>query len=585
MAVLKLSQLSIFWRLFIGFIVVAVPLFIVSSVTIAYSTDFIADKVQQATKVKMEFFMKSLEKELENISQMLVALNNDPDLVSLYSLQDKAFDFESVALLQSIKTKMNIVYYSSEYIADVFLLLPGSDRQFSQNSGLSPINANKSAALARYVQSQKRLDRYTQTDILTYLIGFSTQSNNEKVEYLLGVDIKQSRILKSFQEYGIDDEFSKFLYDNVSGRLIDERSLSDLDRSVYRMIKRNGSVDGSIGIDGESYFVRQDVSKDGLFSLVSYIDKKDILQPIYLFRNISLLLFLMALLCFLIFSMFVYRQIHRPLSSLTRAMKAVEIGNYKVKLMRTSGDEFSYVFLQYNRMAEQLNTLFNEVLEKKIQLQASHLKQLQSQINPHFLFNCFYIGYRMAKSGDNENVAKLCKYLGDFFRFVTNHAQEDVKVKDEIKYMQTYLEIQKMRFSNKFDFQIRVDAEAENLLIPALTIQPLVENALVHGIERQNAEGRIFVQVGKRDGWLTVEIEDSGAGMSDEAKRMLERQLQQPENPSKHNGIWNVHWRLQHRYREGSRGIVIGDREGGGLKVGFQIAEQACEVGGGESDV
>src|SRR5690606_9725299 len=130
----------------------------------------------------------------------------------------------------------------------------------------------------------------------------------------------------------------------------------------------------------------------------------------------------------------------------------------------------------------------------------------------HFLFNCLYLGYRMAKLGENENVVKLCKYLGDYFRYITYNSSGVVTLQEEITYTKNYLNIQKLRYSNKLDFIIYSEIDLSEIIVPNLIIQPLVENAIQHGIEKTSRPGVIEIHITQDEPNYYIEVSDNGAG-------------------------------------------------------------------------
>ncbi|QJD86581.1 sensor histidine kinase [Cohnella herbarum] len=569
---------SLLWKIIIGFVCVAIPLYAICLATIWVSTDIVTGKVQDTAQSRMNLYKSLLEKEIGSINQMLIALNNDPDLAEYALLPQGKFDYDNVHLQSSIATKMSIIYYSNDYIRDVFLVIPKRNQMISFRSGQSVPDEGKKAMMAGLKNTPKQLDHFSKDGILSYVIPFEDSSSvNGEVEYLLGVDINPDRIQDGLKMFEKNDVFNVFLMENANRELVRSGSLTELDKSIYESVAQEPDLAASrrISVDGEKYMTLTNFSADGVYRVVSYIRIKDMLAPILVIRNLLWLFMGISPIFFIVFSYFVYKHIHRPLRSLVKSMREVERGNLNVRFVRQQGDEFGYVYKQCNQMVGQLRTLIEEVLEKKIQLQQMQIRQLQSQINPHFLFNCFYIGYRMAKASNNENIARLCKYLGDYFRFITKQAQDEIALKDEMKFTVTYLEIQKIRFPDKLDFVIREEGRsAGEAVIPGLTIQPIVENAILHGIEQVDRPGLVEIDIRRGDGGMSVEIRDNGKGMTEEEQRSLRDILANPNPNAEHCGLWNVHWRLRNHYNS-ERGLTIGDNEGGGLKVSFLIPEGA----------
>lgn len=569
---LKILRMSVFRKVFIGFLIVAIPLIGISLVTTWVSGQTISRETQASTHSKLQFFLDYLQNELQNVNQMLVALNNDPDLPSLYVQQNQHFDYEFVQLSQQIKTKMNIVYYSSEYISDVFMIFPDTNLQLSINNELTEIDEKRKAALDRHIGKFSQVDRFIDNDTITYTIAV-TDNKMKNVNYILGVDISQKKIIEALQKFNLDNKYHVFLVDNQSKRYVGTELLSETDKQINEILSQSGDS-ADIALNGVSYMIQS--SKDTFFTVVSYVAKDDVLGAVYSLRKYFWLLVICSIVFSLIYSILVYQQVHKPLNRLVRTMREVEKGDLNIRFDAVQVDEFGYVYKQFDKMVSQLRNLIQEVLENKINMQQAQLKQLQSQINPHFLFNCFYIGYRMAKSGENESVAKLCKYLGDYFRFVTQHSQQEVYLKDEMKYTTTYLEIQMMRFSNKLTYSIEADEFPDEFMVPGLIIQPLVENSLLHGIEKINRPGHITIRLKVDSDFVQIEIQDNGLGMEDRELMVLKQDLELPSNNAEHCGLWNVHWRLRHKYGDNC-GLIISKEESGGLNVTFSIPIQTQE--------
>jgi len=564
-ATLRMMRMSVFRKIFLGFLAVLLPITAIFYGALWVAGNALSDQAQKSTQSKLQFFMDYLQEELRNVNQMLVALNNDSDLPTAYLHQHDRLDFEFVGLTTNILSKMNIVNYSSDYVTDVFLLLPQAKLKLSIKAGVTGLSPGDELILRRHANRSDEMVRYIDNSAITYSAAV-TDVSNQKVLYVLGANLSQDRIIQAMERFDDNELYRVFLVDDQSKKRIGRSDAAELDMAIYNQMSLDSR--DRVSVKGESYLVQR--STDRNFTLVSYVSEDLVLAPVsFIWRwylGISVAMVAFALL----YSWFTYNQIHKPLHRLVRTMREVEIGNLNTSLPVKQEDEFGFVYKQFNKMVDQLRSLIEEVLESKIQRQQAELKQLQSQINPHFLFNCFYIGYRMAKSGEMDSVAKLCKYLGDYFRYVTQRGSRLVTLKEEVKYITTYMEIQRMRFSNRLDFTVSIPAELEDVQITGLLLQPLVENALQHGIERADRPGLLQVHIDVVDEELRLDVIDNGLGMSVEDWLLLERRLEQPANTSDHFGLWNVHWRVRHLYGPES-GLVLENRAPEGFAASLRI--------------
>lgn len=565
---------SVFIKIVVGFLLVTLPLFLFSLMTIRIGMNAASERAEASSQGQMNLFMKIMDDELQNIGQMLIALNNDPDLPAYYLQQHEDFTFQNVSLYQNLKTKMGLISYSNNYIADVYLIYPGLDKSISFRNGVRPIDPRKQKIIETVSRSETMYNRYLDGEYLSYTTEFAgLGSDPVAVSYYLGVDIHKERIVDALRSLEENNAFQVFLIETESNRLVEGSSRRELDRAIYEGMGSAPQVDQEsyrAELGGGSYVIHTRASTDRLFSIVAYADERELLKPMHQLRQWSTYLWIMTGIVVMLFAFFIYKQIHAPVRKLVASMKSVERGDYDSRILLEQGDEFGYVYKQFNSMAGKLQVLVQEVLHKKIQLQEAHLKLLQSQINPHFLFNCLYQGYRMAKSGENDNVARLCKYLGDYFRFVTRHSMaEHVRLADEIQFARTYLEIQKLRFSNTLSYELEVQEGLEELLVPVLMLQPLVENAIIHGFEGIVDEWHVTIAVRGQDGKALVSVSDNGVGMTEEKKREVIRSLDDPVHNKEHCGLWNVHQRLLRSF-EASEGLRIESGEGG-TAILFQI--------------
>lgn len=560
-----LMRTGVFRKMFLGFLAVMIPFTAICYGALWVAGNSLSNQAQQSAHSKLQFFMNYLQEELRNVNQMLIALNNDSDMPAVYLHQNDGFSYDFVKLANSIRSKMKIVNYSSEYVTDVFLLLPQSKLKFSVNEGVTTIKTMDETILRRHMNHADEIVSYIANDTITFSSAV-TDENNKNALYILGTQLSQGRIIETMNRVDDNQKFKVFLIDEETKKRIGDETSETLDRNIYEQL--DGEETSRIHVEGKAYLVQR--STDRNFTLVSYIAEKDVLSPVsviwkwYFGITISMVLFA------ILYSWFTYNQIHKPLHKLVKMMREVEIGNLNSSLPVSQKDEFGFVYKQFNKMVVQLRSLIGEVFESKIQRQQAELKQLQSQINPHFLFNCFYIGYRMAKSGEMEQVAKLCKYLGDYFRFVTQQGSREVPLSEEIKYTKTYLEIQKMRFSNRLEFHIDIQPDLLKLQVPGLLLQPLVENALLHGIERVDRPGYLKVACFREEGFLRIDVKDNGKGMETERWLKLMNRLDKQSNGSEHVGLWNINWRLQHLYGDDS-GLTLTNEAPEGFMASIRI--------------
>jgi len=193
-------------------------------------------------------------------------------------------------------------------------------------------------------------------------------------------------------------------------------------------------------------------------------------------------------------------------------MNELEHENFDIVLSEKGNDEISLVSKSFNKMSRKLNELINEVYIVQLKQKEAELKVLHEQINPHFLYNTLNTIYWVCQLEKAPESAKLVQALSKLFRLSLNSGNEITTVEKEIEHLKYYILIQKKRFEDLIQFNIEVDEKLLNCNIVKLILQPLVENAIQHGIERKGSEGSITVRIYQEQDDLIYEVEDDGIG-------------------------------------------------------------------------
>jgi two-component system sensor histidine kinase YesM len=259
-----------------------------------------------------------------------------------------------------------------------------------------------------------------------------------------------------------------------------------------------------------------------------------------------------------------YRNVQKPINDLIRGVKSLRRGAYDHRIKVGPNNEFHYLIEQFNLMSEDIQTLIDKVYTEQLHAKESSLKHLQAQINPHFLYNNFaYI----------QSMAQLdrTKVLSQYYRYTTRTEQQLTVFAEEMDLIRNYLEIHRMQ-SERLHYEEHIEEEMMLILMPRLLFQPLVENAIVHGMEGKRGQFEIVI-TGSRttDGWELV-VEDNGVGMKQEDLIALRHSLTLQTSADQSLGLRNVHQRLRGHYGPLS-GLVIDHSSLGGLRVGLKIKD------------
>jgi two-component system sensor histidine kinase YesM len=238
-------------------------------------------------------------------------------------------------------------------------------------------------------------------------------------------------------------------------------------------------------------------------------------------------------------------------------------------------------------MVEDLNNLIRLVYEKEILQSRAELKALQAQVNPHFLFNTMEVLYRSLRQRGDRELAEFVITLSEFFRYTISRNQRDewVTLEEEISHIEKYLQIMRKRLGVRLSWQIRLPQQLACVPIPKLLVQPIVENAIVHGIEEKIGEGKVTIAAWRKtkEEEIIIEVADDGVGMNGQALEALSGSIHTGDVPSAKGsgfGLANVERRLRlsYRYPPGTSSIQIDSREGEGTRVRITIPRERRET-------
>lgn len=219
----------------------------------------------------------------------------------------------------------------------------------------------------------------------------------------------------------------------------------------------------------------------------------------------------------------------------------------------------------FNEMASQIQDLIENVLQSRILARDATLKQLQAQIHPHFLYNCLGYIINMTKMGKDRAVMDMAYHLADYYRYTTRMDNQGVSLSEELAFVRIHLEILQLR-NETLTYSIWLPEALAELRIPRLLIQPIVENAMGHGLENVEYPGRVEIRVYVKDERVHLEVEDNGKGLSEERIIQLYQELRIPAGEYAGCGLWNVNQRLQGNFGPDAE-IAFSPSRLGGLNV------------------
>ncbi|GGH23924.1 sensor histidine kinase [Paenibacillus segetis] len=230
---------------------------------------------------------------------------------------------------------------------------------------------------------------------------------------------------------------------------------------------------------------------------------------------------IIVIIAVLIVNIYISAKISQPIRKLERSAYMVEKGNFQTNVYVSGAYEVEQLSKRFNLMLRRIRELMDQIIQEQEAKRKSELDVLQSQINPHFLYNTLNSVTRLAELGRSEEVVTTITSLSRFFRISLSSGSHIITVQAELEHVRHYLIIQTIRFKNKFDYEIICEDEVLECLTLKLILQPLVENAIHHGIENSPEKGFIGIYVSAEDDKLIIRIKDNGVGMSEEKLKKI----------------------------------------------------------------
>lgn len=314
---------------------------------------------------------------------------------------------------------------------------------------------------------------------------------------------------------------------------------------------------------------------------VSYMS--EIIEDAETFNKIYISLAVILIVLALAVAVFLSKRITKPIKSLQNVMQNMHKGKFEPVYMPIEGEnEITSLYYSYNRMIAFIGELLEMNMQKAKEQQQSEMQALQAQINPHFLYNTLDSIIWMIETDDQEQAIRMTSALARFFQRAIGKPEVFVTIKEELEYTKQYLVIQRMRYKDKIDFDIQVNSDILEEKIIKLVLQPLVENALYHGLKYKKGKGLIRISGYRMGDDIWMKVSDNGIGMdADKISSLLKAEDKDRGNAAKGVGLANVHDRIQLYYGE-EYGLTVESEKGIGTTVTVVISAKRGASGQAE---
>lgn len=412
----------------------------------------------------------------------------------------------------------------------------------------------------------------------SWVVSLSTQILSPEDNHALGallVDLKFNRIKELCESLVIGEKGYDFIIDSDGNYVFhpsQQLIYSDLKHEpIAELIPLLSGERPLLKKDGRNYLSARS-SRTGWYVVSVSLDSDLVTGWPY----VQLMNALIGLVLFLIVGLvtnFITKGITRPLRQLQTVMQSVETGEFRKAGNLDATDEIRELAREYDLMVGRIGELMEENIREQELKRKSDLKALQAQINPHFLYNTLDSIIWMGEMDKSDEVVKMTSALSRLFRISISKGRELIPLRDELEHVRSYLTIQEMRYKNKFRYLIDIPESLMDCTVLKITLQPLVENAIYHGIRNVDYEGLIEISGGMENGDLILKVRDNGEGMDvDKLSALLDTDIVDDGNPADRQGtgIRNVNERIR-LYFGPEYGLIYESTEGKGTLITIRI--------------
>lgn len=511
----------------------------------------VIDKQMKAYKESQLLFLKSqIESNVERLSLSSNVLARDSSILDLHiSILTKDY-YRMIEYQSLVKEKLYLQSFSSHWTNELSVYLPGNESRISTR-----LNAPYDPHLLERTENgvwRFRGDGMGEAPYYQLLIWdpYLSKSDPDTVNAVFEVRFSLDNVREMLGHYNLESPGESFLLTSSGQAFSDSGEEDEKYAELGANLLKGGMADignADMQVDGQRTYLSYAYLPQLDAWLVDYVPLELFHAPVIDSRNLFYVSMLVLIALGLAASYLLYLHVQKPLSALIRGLKQFEIGDYGFRISQKFHNEFDYMMHRFNDMGREIQHLVQNVFEEQNRSRLATLKQLQSQINPHFLYNCLSFIAASAKAGQTEVIKEMAYHLGGYYRYTTRVENQSATLKEEIDLVRHYLQIYTYRLE-RIRFEIHVPDEMVREAVMRLIVQPVVENAIMHGVEPKPGQGFVLISGRQSGGWNIVTVEDSGDGLSEADMKALAAKLELPMDETSGCGIWNVHQRLKHRF-------------------------------------
>lgn len=575
--------------LWMNALTIAIPIFILSVCFFTVHINYVNNRLASSALQSVKQLSASLDSYIKRIESLSFSMSSIDSMRMANGYKDK----DSVSVEKINSFMRNIVVMNNEILGVYLLCESGGSFKVVRGDNFSPLDNFKDQKFYQAAKKDRNkgmwfysnvLKEYVRYDekVLTYAIGLEDPVTNEYLgEIIFSID--EDKIGEITSAYGAN-ETSMFVITNDSGRILYHPLYDYVDKTILdyyfskAVLSKTEGFSTAESADGKQIGLFFMTSPDTRLKTTNFILMSEFYAPVEELKILYMSIFIVMILVLIVISKAFFGKITKPIMQLTKNVEKFGEGKLDFDTNINSNDEIGKLSAAFTEMTGRIQFLIYNIFCFQLKQKEAELDALQSKINPHFLYNTLETLASMVEANETDQASGAMRDLGQILRYSLSRSNELSTVKKELKYVKQYISIQKLRFGKRLNVIYDISSDILECSFLKLLIQPIVENAIVHGIEAKSDKGAIIISGRMEDDMLIISIRDTGIGMDEETLNVVQKITETGINDfdlEKNDGnrgfaFSNIYWRLKLKYGSKNR-IVVKSKKGEGTEVVLYI--------------
>lgn len=534
----------------------------------------------------------NLENYINELNGLTLSLYNNPGFINFLKNSTKENNYVAIGIITNV---LQTILYAEDHIERVYIIIAEDDRVISASKKSTVVFSKDLMAKNEeyYIKAiESPFNMYIEPntlygnskkkgkDVISIHRSLTNIPSEEVLAYI-SLDVAPDKIYQlsknlynhDTEEFYIISSEGDLIYSSnneVSGQPQKQKWIKKL---IHKKDKKGTMEWKADSFNGVMIYDQIPESAGG-WILVKRIPYSTLFESAFNVTKINIMFGVIGLLLVIFATLYVSFKITSPIRILVKYIQQVEKGNMKVQFESLGNDEIGILGFRFKKMMEKINDLIDREYKLELENKTNQLKVLQSQINPHFLYNALQSIGTVALKNKVPQIYTLVTHLSIIMRYGMNMEEDRVPLLKEINYTKAFLLLQKERFGDQLHYSIDLDPKLNDVLVPKMLLQPIIENYFKHGFENRDGVGEIKIECKRAESELLINVLDNGVGVSESRLEEIDRNLKDKnkkiEGAESNIGLKNTYARLKLYYDE-SATLRLQNLEEGGFLVSIRL--------------